>query len=208
MKQRLPLVLSGVALAVALLGATPLGEAAHDLTRGIPPFAKRAGFANNSAAVNGIHASRTAKPGNLVPLGRDGKFPASVGQVGPAGPTGAQGPAGPAGAGGTEAYALVDPNGGSPRLIDAHTRGFAAVAVGPFGPGDYCLTPSPGVTVDAPAAVASEEAFYTYVFGIATVRYPTAGPSCPQGQLEVKTFAENPLQLTDQIGFTVNVPTN
>jgi hypothetical protein len=194
MKQRLPLTLSALALVVALFGATPLGRAARDLTGVVPPFAKKAGYATNAAAVNGIRASRTAKAGYLVPLKADGKFPVSVGQ------------AGPAGASGTEAYALVDPNGGSPRLVDAQTRGFAAVSVGPFGQGDYCLTPSPGVNVDTTAAVVSVEAFYTYVFGIATARYPTSGPSCPAGQLEVKTFTDNPIQLSNQIGFTVNVP--
>jgi len=208
MKQRLPLTLSAIALVVALFGATPLGRAARDLTGVVPPFAKKAGYATNAGAVNGIRASRTAKAGYLVPLGADGKFPVSVGQAGPAGPAGpagAQGPAGPA-ASGTEAYALVDPNGGSPRLVDANTRGFAAVGVGPFGQGDYCLTPSPGVNVDTTAAVASMEAFYSNTFGIAMVRYPTSGPSCPAGQLEVKTFTDNPVQLSNQIGFTVNVP--
>ncbi|HEX4526500.1 MAG TPA: hypothetical protein VH108_07135 [Gaiellaceae bacterium] len=209
MKQRLPLTLSALALVVALFGATPLGRAARDLTGVIPAFAKKAGYATNAGAVNGIRASRTPQAGYLVPLRADGKFPVSVGQAGPAGPAGSagvQGPAGPAGASGTEAYALVDPNGGSPRLVDAQTRGFAAVGVGPFGQGDYCLTPSPGVTVDSTAAVASVEAFYTSAFGIATVRYPTSGPSCPAGQLEVKTFTDNPIQLSNQIGFTVNVP--
>ena len=113
--------------------------------------------------------------------------------------------AGPSGAG-AGAYALINPNNGSPVLIAAHTSGITAVSVGPFGPGDYCLTPAPGVNVDTTAAVASVEAFYTNDFGIATVRYPTAGPSCPAGQLEVKTFSDNPVQLSDQIGFTVNVP--
>jgi hypothetical protein len=105
------------------------------------------------------------------------------------------------------AYALVDPNGGSPRLIDAHTHGFTAVSVGPFGQGDYCLTPSAGVDVADPAAVASEEAFYSNAFGIPTVRYPTTGPTCPAGQLEVKTFVDTPTTaLSNQIAFTVVVP--
>jgi hypothetical protein len=108
--------------------------------------------------------------------------------------------------GGRAAYALVDPNGGSPQLVAAHTSGFTDVSVGPFGAGDYCLTPSAGVDVVDTAATASVEAFYTNVIGIATVRYPTAGPTCPAGQLEVKTFADNPVAMTDQIGFTVNVP--
>ncbi len=209
MQQRLSVVLSSLALVVALFGATPLGRAAHELTHVVPGFAKKAGYAANAGAVGGIRASRTARAGYLVPLGANGKFPASVGQAGPAGPAGpagTQGPAGPAGPSGAEAWGLVDPNGGSPRLVSANTHGFSAVGVGPFGPGDYCLTPSPGVNVDTTAAVASVEAFYTYVFGIATVRYPTTGPSCAADQLEVKTFTDNPIQLSDQIGFTVNVP--
>jgi hypothetical protein len=200
MKQRLPLVLSAMALVIALLGGTPLGRAARDLTRVVPPFAKRAGYAANAGAVNGLRASKEARAGYLVPLGADGRFPVSVGQAGPAGP---QGPAGPAGA---TAYALVDPNGGSPRLIDAHTLGFAAVGVGPFGSGDYCLTPSAGVNVAGSAAVASEEAFYSSRGGIVTVRYPSAGPSCDSTQLEVKTFALDFSGLTGEVAFTVSVP--
>jgi len=110
-------------------------------------------------------------------------------------------------AGGAAAYALVNPNNGSPLLVGDHTSGFTSVKVGPFGPGDYCLTPAPGVNIDDTAAVASVEAFYSYAFGIATVRYPTSGPACPSGQLEVKTFTDDgSIALSDQIGFTVAVP--
>jgi hypothetical protein len=107
---------------------------------------------------------------------------------------------------GMKAFALVDPNGGSPRLVDAHTNGFVSVSVGPFGPGDYCLTPAPGVDVTHTAAIASEEAFYSTAFGLASVRYPIAGPTCGAGRLEVKTFTDNPVALSDEIGFTVIVP--
>src|SRR5437868_5211475 len=137
MQRRLPVILSVTALTVALLGTIPAGRAAHALTRAIPGFAKTAGYARNAGAVDGIRASRTARAGYLVALGSDGRFPASVGQVGPPGPPG------PAGANGAEAWALVDPIGGSPRLVDANTHGFTAVDVGPVGQGDYCLTPSP-----------------------------------------------------------------
>jgi hypothetical protein len=109
------------------------------------------------------------------------------------------------GANGATAFALVDPNDGSPRLVDAHTRGFVSVSVGPFGLGDYCLTPAPGIDVAHTAAVAAEEIFYSNVFGVAGVRYPTAGLHCDANQLEVKTFDSSPA-LTDQIGFTVIVP--
>src|ERR1051326_1060960 len=107
----------------------------------------------------------------------------------------------------SSAYALVDPNGGSPQLIAAHTHGFTAVSVGPFGEGDYCLTPSAGIDVTDPAAVASEEAFYSNAAGFPTVRYPTTGPSCPAGQPPVKTFVDTPsTALSDEIAFTVVVP--
>ena len=109
------------------------------------------------------------------------------------------------GASGATAFALVDPNGGTPRLVAAHTSGFVGVSVGPFGPGDYCLTPAPGIDVVHTAAVAAEEIFYSNLFGVAGVRYPTSGPHCDANKLEVKTFDSTPA-LTDQIGFTVIVP--
>jgi hypothetical protein len=115
---------------------------------------------------------------------------------------------------GAGAFALVDPNCnpdnptqcGPPRLVAAHTRGFAGVNVGAAGAGDYCLTPAPGVDVVHTAAVASEEAFYSYVVGFPVVRYPLAGVDCRSDQLEVKTFIDNPPSLSDQIGFTLIVP--
>ena len=99
-RERLALVLSATALAVALFGSTPLGQA---VVSAVPPFAKHAktaGYAKNAGAVNGLKASKRPRAGWLVALGKDGKFPASVGQVGPAGPkgdTGNPGPAGPKG---------------------------------------------------------------------------------------------------------------
>jgi len=72
---RLPVILSATALVVALLGATPLGEAAGPVAAKVVPFAKRAGYATNSGAVNGIRAARTPAAGRLVPLDENGKFP-------------------------------------------------------------------------------------------------------------------------------------
>jgi hypothetical protein len=106
---------------------------------------------------------------------------------------------------GPVAYALVDPNGGSPRLIADHTSGFSTVSVGAAGQGDYCLTPGRGVDVVQPAAVASEEAFYSNAAGFVTVRYQPNTPNCAPGRLEVKTFDQN-VALSNQIAFTVNVP--
>ena len=89
--KRLPLVLSATALVVAVFGSTPVG---HAVGSAIPAFAKSAGYAKqagNASALNGIKASKQARPGMLVPLGTDGKFPSSVGLVGPAGPAGPKG---------------------------------------------------------------------------------------------------------------------
>ena len=96
--RRLPLVLSVTALVVAVFGSTPVG---HAVGSAIPAFAKSAGYAKqagNASALNGIKASKQARPGMLVPLGTDGKFPSSVGLVGPAGPAGPKGDRGDTGA--------------------------------------------------------------------------------------------------------------
>jgi hypothetical protein len=92
-------VLAGAALLLAVLAASPAGGAAR---RSI------AAFAQNAGAVNGIKASRTPKPGRLVPLGKNAKLPRAVvptirgarGLQGPAGPPGPVGPQGPQGAAG------------------------------------------------------------------------------------------------------------
>ena len=43
-------------------------------------------------------------------------------------------------------------------------------------------------------------------FGFVAVRYPTSGPTCGAGRLEVKTFAGDQSGLSIQVAFTVNVP--
>lgn len=95
--QRSAPLLSFVAVTIAVFGATPFGRAT---VATIVPHAK---FADNAGAVNGISASRTPAGGKLVPLGKNGRFPSSVGVAGPpgskgdAGATGSTGPAGPMG---------------------------------------------------------------------------------------------------------------
>jgi Collagen triple helix repeat (20 copies) len=94
-RQRLPVVLSAAALVVAVLSATPSGIAGSAVRVAL--------FAKNAAKVSGIAASKKPKGGKLLPLGKNGKFPASVlpvsvrGPIGPVGPEGARGPAGSAG---------------------------------------------------------------------------------------------------------------
>jgi hypothetical protein len=93
------IIVCGAALVLVLLAASPAGGAAR---RSI------AAFAHNAGAVNGIKASRTPKPGRLVPLGKNAKLPSSVvptvrgarGLPGPQGPVGSAGPQGPQGASG------------------------------------------------------------------------------------------------------------
>ena len=96
MNQRLPLVLSATALVVALVGSTPLGNAAQNAFEQVPR-AKRADFASNAGKLNGHKSSLNPKRGQIPVVGADGKLPASIGAVGP---KGEQGAAGPAGAGG------------------------------------------------------------------------------------------------------------
>src|ERR671936_2076816 len=97
MRYRLPVVLSALALGIAMLALTGLGQAALSIV----PLAK---FAQNAGKVNGIQASRSPQAGKLLALNSAKKFPKSVippgtqGPRGPAGPAGATGPTGPAGA--------------------------------------------------------------------------------------------------------------
>ena len=104
-KRRLPAIAAAIAVAIAVLSTTSVG---HAVGSAVAPFAKRAGHAENAGAVNQIKASRQPRPGRLLPLGPDGKLPASAvpvgggagspGAKGEPGAPGPRGPAGPAGA--------------------------------------------------------------------------------------------------------------
>lgn len=99
MKQRLPVILSATALVVALLGATPLGQAAGNVVHKIPPFAQRANFAKVAGNANALGGH---KPSEYARLGADGKLPADLiagaaGAPGTAGAKGAKGDPGPKG---------------------------------------------------------------------------------------------------------------
>jgi hypothetical protein len=94
-RRRLPLALAVAAVVIAVLGQTPVGEAARNVVA----------YALNAGKVDGISASRTPRPGHLLALGPDAKFTASAlppGPQGPPGPPGVQGPEGPAGPQGPE----------------------------------------------------------------------------------------------------------
>ena len=91
MHQRLSVVLAATALVVALLGVTSIGDAARSAVEAVPPFAKRAGTADNAKRLGG------RKPSAYVRVGAGGKLspavlPAAV--RGAAGPKGDPGPKG------------------------------------------------------------------------------------------------------------------
>ena len=104
-RQRLPVVLSAAAVLIAVLGATPNGFAS------LKGVARVALFAKNAAKVGGIGASKKPKAGKLLPLGRNGKFPASVLPVGLQGPPGREGARGPAGPAGPQGAGGIGPKG-------------------------------------------------------------------------------------------------
>lgn len=102
----------GTALVLPALVALLLAPPADAATKKVPAARK----ADNATRVGGLKASKTPRAGQLVPLGKDRRFPASVlppglqgapgpqgapGSQGAAGPTGATGPQGPRGETGT-----------------------------------------------------------------------------------------------------------
>ena len=64
MKKAIAISVSVVTITAAMLGATQAGDAAVGAV-------KVALFAKNSGKLNGLGASRTPKPGRLLPLGKN-----------------------------------------------------------------------------------------------------------------------------------------
>lgn len=99
---RAAIVLSALSLIVSLVGVTPA-----DAVRAVK-------HALNADKVGGIRASRTPRPGRLLPLGADRRFPAAVlpqsvrGPRGPEGPRGATGPPGSQGPAGLSNIRLAN----------------------------------------------------------------------------------------------------
>jgi hypothetical protein len=91
MKNRLPLIISAVALLVSLLGATPLGQAARSTVAKVVPRAKTADFAKNAGKLNGHASSTNPSAGQIPVVGADGKLPPSIGAAGPPGAPGVSG---------------------------------------------------------------------------------------------------------------------
>src|SRR5215211_5174815 len=144
--KRLPIILSATALMVALFGSTPVG---HAVASKVPFFAKTAGYANRAGTattLKGIKVSKQPRPGMLLPLSADGKFPASVGLTGPAGQKGEKGDPGDRGPAGQKGVAgerglqgpagLRGPSGVSG--WDVQTRGFEVGAKKVAGQISFC----------------------------------------------------------------------
>jgi hypothetical protein len=99
---RRPSPASVVAVVGLALAATPIADAAtgsvKSKSKAKPtPAVAHARFADNANKVNNYRASIHPTPNTLLPLGPDGRFPASVLPTGGSGGAATQGPAGPAG---------------------------------------------------------------------------------------------------------------
>ena len=105
MRKSFAVALGLVALALALVGASQAGQTAVSAV-------KIALFAKNSGKLNGLQASRTPKPGRLLPLGANGKFPALVIPTA----AGAKGPKGDPGRKGTQGDPGMNGQSGDPGL--------------------------------------------------------------------------------------------
>ena len=105
MKTRLPLVLSITALTVAVLGATPLGEAARE------QLAPRNSVGTAQLRANAVVSSKVRNRSLLAVDFRRGQLP--QGPAGPQGPVGPQGPAGAPGISGRELRSATSANDSS-----------------------------------------------------------------------------------------------
>jgi len=156
MHQRAPLIVSATALAVAVLGATPVGHAAGERLAAAVPFAKSAGYAKqagNAKRLNGRRSTFSGAAGTIPVVGRDGKLPTAIGAVGPQGPVGEKGPRGdkgekgekgPAGPQGMSGYEVVERE--TPSSLFAQKSTIVACPAGkkPVGGGGFVsYSPSP-----------------------------------------------------------------
>jgi len=195
--------LSSTAVVVALLGATPVRDAAGQAVRSIPPFARTAGYAKlagNAKLLDGRQPGASGRPGTIPILDSHGKLPASVGAVGPAGSQGPTGPPGPGGPPGTaRAYALWDTIHN--KLIHAHN--VTGVAQGSYGEGDWCVTLDNSIDASSVVAQAAVE-YNTGATGIAEWSNEGGGCSTHPNSIQVWTFTTSGTAAPKS--FTVIVP--
>ena len=117
MSQRFSVVLSTTALVVALLGVTPIGDAARSAVEAVPPFAKRAGTADNAKRLGG------KKPSAYVRVGAGGKLPAAVLPAAVRGAAGPKGDPGPKGDKGDKGEKGDKGDRGPSGLVRAYAKG-------------------------------------------------------------------------------------
>jgi hypothetical protein len=107
---------------------------------------------------------------------------------------------------GSQAWAQVNPNGGSPLLV--HANGIVSVSSPQSGV--YCLKGAPEVDLAHTAPVASQEVNLSTTLGLAEPRRVGApNSSCPPKQLQIDTWdASNTATptLVNTVGFDVIVP--
>jgi hypothetical protein len=106
---------------------------------------------------------------------------------------------------GIQAWAQVNPHGGSPLLAKAS----GIVSVSSPQTGVYCLRAAEGISL-ASAPVASQEVNFSTTLGLVTPRRIGApNSSCPTNELQIDTWdASNAsgLTLVNTVGFDVVVP--
>ncbi len=96
-----------VAIAALVLAATPIADAATRKGTRAPAPVAHARYADEAGRLNGYRASFVPTAGALLPLGTNGKFPASVIPRGANGTPGPAGPPGPPGKSGLDAPGVV-----------------------------------------------------------------------------------------------------
>jgi hypothetical protein len=166
--KRLPVI-----FLVALFGSTPIGHAVVSAV----PFAKKAGYAKkagSAGAVNGVKVSKQPRPGQLLPLGPDGRFPTSVSAGGPAGPQGPKGDRGPEGE--------VGPDGARGAKGPKGDRGATGAKGDPGAPGEKGDTGPAGAPGPPGPSGISGWGYYTVGFDIAVGSTNSATVWCPGGQ--------------------------
>jgi len=135
-----------IATVALVLAVAPVAPAANGWVR-------RALYARDAGAVDGIKASREPHKGDLIVLPRSGKLPASILPASIAGPRGPAGPAGAAGGDGAGGPASVSAVGAAVAIGSSQTP----VVTLPLKGGSYAIvakaslhatldTSSPGVT--------------------------------------------------------------
>ena len=218
MQQRLPIALSAAALVVAVLGATPFGEAAGDAASKVLGAAEA--VVTDSTFDTTASPTATLQRGPRGPRGKRGprglrglkgaRGPRGVrglrGVAGPTGPTGPAGPAGAAGATGAQgppgpagtalAFAHVNADG----TVDAaNSKGFPPGVVSHTATGHYCIG---GLGFTPRNAVAS--AGFNGDAIASVVALGAVGPCGPERQISVGMFDVNGAQTDNDFMININ----